>query len=288
MESTFRPVSRVLYAHVLRAGLTGLLLIAAVELSGKMLAAFPDPGAMYLLGTVYVAYRLGLLPGLIFSLLTLAHLCFYLAEPGPGLHYTPDHFYHLLMAAVVSPLAAILVGSLRSQLEETRNRLAQLALTDLLTGLYNRGAFIAESKRELARRRRMSASPGCMLALNVDEFKLVVEACGHQIGEEVLMSVGQACKRLLRASDIMARISGEEFMVLLPESTLEEAHACANRLREAVEQLSFSRQFMRVTICVGVTQLQDCSDEAFDVAQKQAMSALQMAMKAGRNKVHQI
>jgi diguanylate cyclase (GGDEF)-like protein len=125
-----------------------------------------------------------------------------------------------------------------------------------------------------------------VLVLDVDHFKSVNDAFGHAVGDQVLVRVAQACKQALRRFDMMGRLGGEEFLVVLPDTTLEVALQIAERLRRRVESLPMGNLApgLRITASVGAA-LGD--HEADDMAElvRRADNAMYRAKDAGRNRV---
>lgn len=168
----------------------------------------------------------------------------------------------------------------RVHLEEQR----QKALIDPLTLLPNRAAWGERLERELAHwQQRKNSLLVCMLDL--DRFKSINDGYGHLAGDKVLKIVGNVLNKRLRATDFLARFGGEEFVMLLPGTPLEEGLTLLDRLRAAVEQCPFHFKGERVTITVsmGVTAFQP--GERSDVALKRADQALYRAKENGRNRV---
>ena len=159
-----------------------------------------------------------------------------------------------------------------------------LATTDPLTGVYNRRRFLElgdyEHKREVRTRRGLS-----FLALDLDHFKLVNDTHGHGAGDETLVRFVQLCRPCLRAMDTIGRIGGEEFGVLLPETSLTEACEVAQRMRAAVEgwEMTAGQTPFRITVSIGVAQLE--GEEPFPSLMARADARLYAAKAAGRNRV---
>jgi diguanylate cyclase (GGDEF)-like protein len=147
----------------------------------------------------------------------------------------------------------------RSALEEvqrTNEKLELLAATDPLTGADNRRRFIGQVEAEIARFRR-SGVPFCVLALDLDNFKYINDRYGHQVGDDVLKVFVQKCVAAIRPYDGVARVGGEEFMVLLPQAALQAAWVVAERLRTTVADALFesgTQQLTTVTVSIGIAQ----------------------------------
>ena len=163
------------------------------------------------------------------------------------------------------------------------DNLARLLTTDHLTGVTNRAHFFEIGESEVARAERHGRALSLVM-LDADHFKRINDTGGHQAGDEVLKRIAGEAKALLGRSDIVARLGGEEFVLLLPSTTAEEAMAVAERLRVAVEQALIDTavgQF-RATISLGVASLGDESQTLQDLLAA-GDHALYAAKQAGRN-----
>lgn len=165
------------------------------------------------------------------------------------------------------------------------NDLRKMATTDSLTGLFNRRHFWELSERELARARR-APHPVSVLMIDLDHFKSVNDRYGHEVGDRVLKHVAELGIMNLREIDIMGRIGGEEFVVLLPNTRLSEAMMVAERLREAVshKETLTDRGPVSINISVGVTETGEAMED-LETLLKQADDALYAAKQQGRNRV---
>jgi len=159
------------------------------------------------------------------------------------------------------------------------------AHTDALTGLTNRRRFIEIAEAELVRSRRYDA-PLSLLMLDIDHIKEVNDAHGHRAGDRVLQQLARTCLDVLRNVDVVGRVGGEEFAILLPETALPGAVDVAERLREAVEGARVTREEgvpLRITVSIGVAALAGLDN--LDTLMSQADSALYDAKHRGRNRV---
>lgn len=157
------------------------------------------------------------------------------------------------VAIIIFPMITMLLALQTSQrLQEEINEQAR---RDVLTGAFNRRAFEEHATREwtLAERQGLPLS---MLAVDIDHFKSINDRYGHQTGDATLTQVSCAAQTSLRASDIWCRYGGEEFVALLPNTTLEQAKAIAERLRAAVETavITTSTGTISVTVSIGVAE----------------------------------
>ena len=171
------------------------------------------------------------------------------------------------------------------QVQKTNARLAELASTDSLTGAANRRHFMARAGMEVARSRRSGAALS-LLCLDLDHFKQINDRYGHQAGDQVLKSVAAEIQRSLRPADLLARVGGEEFHVLLPDTDLARAVDVAERIRAALATLAIPMEgdTLQVTASAGCAQL------AIDAADLQSLirigdERLYEAKAMGRNRV---
>ena len=177
--------------------------------------------------------------------------------------------------------------SVRKAVEEKirvlNSELEQLAMTDFLTGLFNRRFFIQRSTDEVKRAKR-NAEPLALLMLDFDEFKKVNDTFGHETGDLALQQVASVMSTSLREIDILGRMGGEEFAVLLPNTSLEEALLLAERVRQSIENISFekSKGLLKITASIGVAAFTDEMSDIDDLI-RNADNALYQAKANGRN-----
>ncbi len=162
------------------------------------------------------------------------------------------------------------------------DELRRLATTDSLTGLPNRRHFLETAGRELARMRR-SGDPATVLMLDIDHFKRINDALGHAAGDEALRAVADACRRVLRESDLAGRLGGEELGVLLPGTDLPSALDVAERLRVAMAGISFAGGG-GLTVSIGASACV-AADASIEQALGRADHALYRAKETGRDRV---
>lgn len=174
---------------------------------------------------------------------------------------------------------------LSEQLETANRELERLATTDSLTQVANRRHLWSRAHAELARAHR-NGSGLCVILLDLDEFKQVNDTLGHEMGDRVLVAVAGVFERVLRASDLAGRIGGEEFCVLLPDTSMSAAAEVAERLRVAIRalQVPSERGVARPTASFGVAASTDAG-ESFAAIVKRADEAVYRAKAAGRDQV---
>jgi len=175
------------------------------------------------------------------------------------------------------------VSDLVLNLNELTQELRSRATTDVLTGLRNRRWLIDRVPVELAQIQR-TGLPMSTILFDVDYFKAINDTYGHVIGDHVLMAIGQTVKDMIRPDDLAARIGGEEFCILLPQTELNEAFNVAERLRVSFENMEVSDISDRAITCsFGVAPF--LPHMKLTDALKHADSALYEAKGAGRNRV---
>jgi len=154
------------------------------------------------------------------------------------------------------------------------------AYTDFLTGLANRRLFSMQGEVEFERARRYG-HPLSLVLLDVDHFKRVNDTWGHAFGDRVLCRLAEHCQKESRSSDLVVRLGGEEFAILLVETAIAEAHNIAERLRLA--QMSDALEGREVTVSIGISELLPDDRGIEDVVQR-ADETMYRAKKAGRNR----
>jgi diguanylate cyclase (GGDEF)-like protein len=171
--------------------------------------------------------------------------------------------------------------------EERRmeDELRQLATTDYLTGALNRRAFELTFRSEVERSRRHDL-PVSLILIDLDRFKSINDTHGHQAGDIVLKEVGDRLRVSLRDSDLLGRLGGEEFGILLPNTSIQNAIEMADRMRRVIGGAPFGigPAGLTVTASAGVTCVRDSQDDVGAMT-KRADDALYAAKQQGRNMV---
>jgi diguanylate cyclase (GGDEF)-like protein len=171
---------------------------------------------------------------------------------------------------------------------EMMEKLKKLAITDGLTRLYNSRHFYNQMELEADRSNRYN-HPLAMLLLDIDLFKEYNDTYGHLEGDKVLQSIGKTITSCLRKMDTAYRYGGEEFTILLPETTAEEARTVAERIRAGIEREEFTptpHKGTTVTISIGVTEY--FKNEDLSEFVQRADRAMYLSKKNGRNRVSSI
>jgi diguanylate cyclase (GGDEF)-like protein len=172
-----------------------------------------------------------------------------------------------------------------TDLVRNAERLERLATTDEMTGICNRRHFLTLAETEW-RRFQDDGAPFALLILDVDLFKSINDRFGHYVGDAVIKSMAAICQREKRDADILARIGGEEFVLLLPQTRRNEAVGFAEKLRQRVETEPFVHdgESLRLTISIGVAEAEAGMTGISDIM-KRADQALYDAKRGGRNRV---
>ncbi|NTV78133.1 MAG: diguanylate cyclase, partial [Clostridiales bacterium] len=179
--------------------------------------------------------------------------------------------------------SVILIGlydiTLQKKLEED---IKQMALKDELTGLYNRHYLDEKIKEELERSTRYNI-PLSVAMLDLDHFKRINDNWGHPVGDDVLQNTANIMNSHIRASDLLFRFGGEEFLILMPHTDLAGANVTAENIRKAIEE-QLHPIVGNYTVSIGVAQRKP--EEGYAALYRRVDEALYHAKKAGRNKVY--
>ncbi len=164
------------------------------------------------------------------------------------------------------------------------DNLETFAAYDNLTKAYNRRYFIEYMKKEISRAERKNTEFS-LIMFDIDHFKIINDTYGHSAGDEVLKTLINIVQKDLRKSDILSRIGGEEFTILLTDSKLKEAVNTAERARNTIEKYNF-KDIGNITVSFGITAYQE-GDMVDDIL-KRADTALYLAKNGGRNRTETV
>lgn len=211
-----------------------------------------------------------------------------------------QEYWEQLWSSIIILTGAILLVSLMSyfvivrasrELKQAYNLLEVYAKTDALTGVFNRGELMrrAEEPFVMMQRSRDKSEGGVgigIIMIDLDNFKLVNDVYGHQVGDCVLCSTAERIGSVMRTYDVLGRYGGEEFLVVLPNTTPEEVHAIALRTLESIRStpIQVGDLSMSVTASFGATWAAT-EKENLDSVIRRADELLYEAKKTGRNKV---
>lgn len=177
-----------------------------------------------------------------------------------------------------------------TQMKQQEEDLRLQASQDPLTGLLNRRGFGLQSRFVLAQGRRMKW-PLAVVMMDIDHFKSVNDTYGHDVGDELLRELAGLLTEKTRESDVLGRLGGEEFTLILPNTTVDNALSVAENLRRAVEDFRLplpetpeNTPFLNFTISLCLTAAETAPADIDDLL-KQADTALYEAKRSGRNRV---
>ncbi|WP_206484936.1 diguanylate cyclase [Thalassotalea sp. G2M2-11] len=171
--------------------------------------------------------------------------------------------------------------ALHNELADKNHQLAQLSIRDPLTNLYNRTHLAEVIEQQIKLKQRYDTS-SCLLMIDIDDFKRINDKFGHKAGDEILIKFASTLTKCARDSDIVARWGGEEFSLLCPNTTPQEAEQIARRFQDSLMTMN-TEQIQAVTCSIGIAELtENCSaDDWFIVAD----NAMYSAKNQGKNKI---
>lgn len=210
-----------------------------------------------------------------------------------GYNYLSSHGTSIgliIEALMLSYLVAYKFKLMQEEQEEQKLKqieLKLLASTDPMTKLYNRRYFteISQEVLYISKREEKELS---VLMIDIDRFKRVNDTYGHQFGDEVLINLSRLLVDFQRQSDIVCRYGGEEFVILLPNTSLQDATSLAEKLRKQIELLTLvspKNEDFNFTVSIGVAKVDVKNEENLEPAIKRSDDALYVAKNSGRNRV---
>lgn len=206
-------------------------------------------------------------------------------DPLSGIIFLVIQIVVLLGLALIMRLNSMHINETVARLRGQTEQMSHLALTDPLTGLSNRRHLIQQLDREFTRAKRYQR-PLSLVYLDLDGFKSMNDRFGHIFGDEILAGVSLQMRSVLRSADMLARIGGDEFAVLLPETDLGGAIRVAEKLRKSLT--AYSRRLgpalPTLTFCAGVAQLQE-DDQSIDDLLGRADKAQYRAKDSGKDSI---
>jgi diguanylate cyclase (GGDEF)-like protein len=247
------------------------------------------PIAAFIMAGLWAGFRWGVV-----SFLTIL-TCYILDATGTtlfvGFQTTPtDRLIDLAGAILAASVAIWYSDSIKSRafidLEEAKVQLNYLATIDPLTNTFNRRHFLELSERKI-KRSQTSNGHASFLLFDLDHFKKINDEHGHIIGDQVLHGIAQICTKHLRPDDVLGRFGGEEFVILLPETKLEDAKNIAERLRLLIAETPIGTDIgsINTTISIGVAIKEKTATMSIDQLLSRADRAMYRAKQAGRNRV---
>ncbi|NLP44164.1 MAG: GGDEF domain-containing protein [Peptococcaceae bacterium] len=174
----------------------------------------------------------------------------------------------------------------KRRIEFQRKQLEQLAYYDPLTGLPNRRFLEELLKREYSLMQRHGHET-VIIILDIDNFKSINDTYGQPVGDDVLRQLADLLRNSVRESDTVSRFGGEEFIILMPKTSLEGGYVFAERLRKIImeERFTVGSTTLQITSSFGVSSMRDIYNQTIDDYYSLADKALYLAKKGGKNRV---
>lgn len=216
-----------------------------------------------------------------------AFLLFNYSDPKPYVEISQLWYSILNISSGIMSMLTLFIGFsfIAFEIMESKKKLIHLATSDSLTGIFNRREFFVRGQNEINRSSRYN-TPLSLLMIDLDYFKRINDAYGHAKGDTVLKLFVGTCNNQIRSTDVFARLGGEEFGLILPESDNRKAQMLAERLRKEIECLSIPSESgdISVTISIGITTCTRKNSSLTKMMQD-ADKALYRAKDQGRNRV---
>ncbi len=262
-------------AHLAPLAAFGGSLWLETQLGGPGVISFPIPAMLWCALTYSLFATAGIT--LLFSMWTLLAIASGTLAIGAAVD-TPQAVMSLRVGVILTSLAPLAVASVMVARNELLARLQHAASHDPLTQVLNRGGFMARADGVRA---------AAVLMMDIDYFKKVNDTHGHAAGDQVLTHFARVAAGCLRAGDVLGRLGGEEFAVLLPECTPNDARVIAQRICDAFAAQPVALEGgvrLHATVSIGLG-CRDASDTPIGTLLSQADAALYSAKHAGRNRV---
>jgi diguanylate cyclase (GGDEF)-like protein len=189
--------------------------------------------------------------------------------------------FGIITTLLLLGLISFFLSRLIRKLDEARQTIEKIAITDALTDLFNRRHILLRFEEEFEKFKRLNKNVSCLM-IDVDNFKDINDSYGHQIGDQVLQAISARMRDSVRAYDILGRYGGEEFLIIMPDTGLEDAAGLAERIRTSVKEVLIGNA--AVTLSLGVV-CSEVSDRSVDDIIKRADENLYKAKKGGRDRI---
>lgn len=282
-------ITMLLRVYAISFGLVGFII--------AILRSLIEASSLFVIPTVYIAVLYGFAMAFYFNPLTM--LLIYCMSSGiliillplyqphvSELNYMQDIIANNIIAWIISSVnyqRFIKVCSKEVALREMNHRLKHLSSTDVLTKIYNRRK-LEEMMIEFIRETEVRECFFSVILVDIDHFKSINDSYGHAQGDEVLQKLARLIRENLRKNDVIGRWGGEEFLIICPETCLQEAYHVAEKIRITIENHSFIRS-KKITGSFGVASYES-GDSVHSIVNK-ADQAMYYAKEMGRNVVKQ-
>ena len=189
--------------------------------------------------------------------------------------------FGIITTVLLLGLLYFLMSQLIKRLDDARQTIEKIAITDALTELFNRRHIMSRFEEEFEKFKRLKMNVSCIM-IDIDHFKTVNDSYGHLTGDQVLKVLSARMRDIVRAYDIIGRYGGEEFLIIMPDTGLEDARGLAERIRTSVKEETVGN--VAVTLSLGVVCVQE-SDRSVDDIIRRADENLYKAKKSGRDRI---
>ena len=189
--------------------------------------------------------------------------------------------FGIITTLLLLGLIYFFMSRLIKKLEEARQTIEKIAITDQLTEVFNRRHIMSRFEEEFEKFKRLKKKVSCIMA-DIDNFKAVNDSYGHLAGDQVLKAVSHRIRNTVRAYDILGRYGGEEFLIIMPDTSVEDARELAERIRTRVKEETVNNA--TITLSLGVVCVEE-SDRSVDDIIRRADQNLYKAKKDGKDRV---
>jgi diguanylate cyclase (GGDEF)-like protein len=189
--------------------------------------------------------------------------------------------FGIITTLLLLGLIYFFMSRLIKKLDEARQTIEKIAITDQLTEVFNRRHIMSRVEEEFEKFKRLKKNVSCIMA-DVDNFKAVNDSYGHLAGDQVLKAISHRIRNTVRAYDILGRYGGEEFLIIMPDTNLEDARELAERIRTRAKEETVNNA--TITLSLGVVCV-EASDRSVDDIIRRADQNLYMAKKGGKDRV---
>jgi diguanylate cyclase (GGDEF)-like protein len=261
-------------ARVMTACVAGVLLIAGLDyITGVEARVY----SLYYLPIALAAWQISTRVGVLFAMLSTAFWLFAMSLAGPGWS-VGIYALNVATQAVSFLLVSLLVSNISSRLQRER----ELSQTDGLTGLKNARSFREFGEFAVSSAQR-SGRPFTLAYLDLDNFRKLNDTLGHEVGDQALRLVGKALSAQTRKSDVVARMGGDEFTILLPDTPEAAATLLLDRLAISIGKEMQEHEWP-TTVSIGANVFLEIPD-SLAVAIERADAVMYRAKRAGKNRV---
>jgi diguanylate cyclase (GGDEF)-like protein len=189
--------------------------------------------------------------------------------------------FGIITTVLLLGLLFLLMSQLVKRLDDARQTIEKIAITDALTELFNRRHIMSRFEEEFEKFKRLKMNVSCIM-IDIDHFKTINDSYGHLTGDQILKVLSARMRNSVRAYDIIGRYGGEEFLVIMPDTGLEDARGLAERIRTSVREETIGN--IAVTLSLGVVCVQE-SDRSVDDIIRRADENLYRAKNSGRDRI---